>query len=97
MRKRPVQLGGEYQLWIDRDLASPHFHQFRLDMPVKRSVDLHHIEALSQKFQRMLFPALHARRIENPIPVAIGPASRTDANLPPRFHGTLAKKYRLAG
>jgi len=45
------------------------------------SVDLGGIEKTRQIFQRMLFAALHARGIENPVPVFVRPASRTDADV----------------
>src|SRR5580700_58827 len=88
MGKRAMQFRGEHKLRIDRDLTHPKLGQFGLDVPVKRGIDLDHIETLRQKFQRMALPALHARRIKDAVPIFIAPTGRTDANLRECVHGS---------
>src|SRR5579872_6133085 len=84
-----MQLGGEHKLRIDRDFAHPKLHQLRLDVSIKRSVDLHHIKALRQKFQPMLFAPRHSRRIENSLPILVSPSGRANANLARCVHGNV--------
>src|SRR5271154_6460339 len=68
-------------------LRTPKLGQLRLDVPVKRRVDLDHIETLRQKFEGMAFPALHTRRIKDSVPIFIAPTGRADANLGECVHG----------
>ena len=79
--ERTMQLGGEHEIWIHRlGLPRPQLGQVRLDVSVKRSVDLHHVKAARQDFQRMLLAVLHSRRIENSLPVFVRPAGSANAD-----------------
>src|SRR5882762_516026 len=52
---------------------------------------------MRQVFQRMQLAALHLRRIENSLPVLVGPPGGADANLGRAFHKRPAKwRERLA-
>ncbi len=77
-----MQFGGERELGIHRfGGANPQLGQVRLDVSVERSVDLDHVEAARQNLQRVLFAVLHARRIEDAVPVLVRPAGSADADL----------------
>src|SRR5438132_5469557 len=87
MRKRTMQFGGEHKISIHcKRLARPHLRQLRLDVPVKRSIDLYQIKALCQIFQRMFPSPLHPRRVKHTFPILIGPPGSADADLRRRFH-----------
>jgi hypothetical protein len=92
-----MQFRGEHEPGIEGNFAHPQPGQFRLDVSVKRSVDLDHIEALGQELERVLLPALHSGGIENSIPVFLTPSGGADADLPRCVHGMRVQRYELAG
>ena len=81
-----MQLGGEDEIRIERNLTQPDPGQFRPDVSVKRSIDLHHIEKVRQVFQRMDLLAQYFRRIKHVVPIFIGPPGRADANMRHVWH-----------
>src|SRR5438132_5288996 len=87
MCKRTMQFRSEHKISIHCErLARPHLRQLRLDVPIKRRINLHQIEALRQIFQRMFPSTLHPRRIKHPFPILIRPPSSTDTDLRRYFH-----------
>ena len=76
------KLGGEEEARIySCYLAAPEFGQLGLDGSVERCVDFSGIEKAGEIFKGMLFAKLHSRRIENAIPVFIGPACGAEADV----------------
>src|SRR5581483_2150431 len=89
MRKRTMQLCRKDEVRIYGGYpARPQLRHLGLDVPVKRGVDLDHVEALRHVVQGMLLAYAHARRIEHTLPVLVRPAGGTNANLVFRAHGT---------
>jgi hypothetical protein len=67
-----MQLGREKEVGIHLGHnARPQLGNLRLDVTVKRGVDLDHVEAARHQFQRMLLPARHPRWIEDAFPVLV--------------------------
>src|SRR5208337_1768992 len=82
MREGSIKLGRKQKLRIHgRDFAAPELRQFRLERSIERSVDLRGVEKARQIFQRMHLAALHARRIEDAVPVFVRPPRCADADL----------------
>src|SRR5581483_3998900 len=78
MRESLVQLSGEKEVRIYRRcLAGPELADLRLDVPVKRCVDLDHLEILRQIFHWMLF-SFQLLGIDNSLPVLVGKSSDPD-------------------
>src|ERR1700746_976362 len=80
MRKRPVQLRGEYEIRIGRNLPYPELRQFGFDVPVKRSIDLDHVEEVGEVLEGVDLLSGDFRRVEDALPVLVGPSGHTDAN-----------------
>src|SRR5271157_736648 len=80
MGERPVELGREHELRIHRPrFAAPQLAPLRLDVAVKRRIDLQHIDIARQVLHRML-RLLELRRIDDALPVLIRPSSRADVD-----------------
>ncbi len=76
MRESAVQFCREPEIGIHaRGHAAPLFPHSRLDMPVKRGVDLDQIEELRQIFDSGV---RFERVVNNPLPVLIRPAGHAD-------------------
>ena len=69
-----------------RNFAAPQAAKLGLDVPVKRSVDLDHVEKPRQIFQGVQFVASDFGRVKNPVPVFVRPAGSSNANLVGRLH-----------
>ena len=81
MGEGAVEFGCEKEIRIDcGHFAAPELAPLRLQGAVKRSVDLGGVEETRQIFQRMLLAVLHARGIENSVPVFVRPSSGADAD-----------------
>src|SRR6266849_2194523 len=97
MGKRAVQLGGEDEARIDVvGDPRPELCQFGLDVSVKRSVDFDRIEAAGNQFQRMPLPALHSGRVEDALPVLVGPSGRAHADVTRLGHPFILSRYAPA-
>src|ERR1700730_8197248 len=87
MGEGAVQLSREYKGRIHRlGRANPQLGQMRLDVSVERSVDFHHVKTSRHHVQRMLLAVLHPRRVEDSLPVFVGPAGGTDADFWESIH-----------
>src|SRR5581483_613667 len=87
MRESLVQLGGEKEIRIYRlCLTGPELADLRLDVPVKRCVNLDHVEVLRQIFHRMLF-SFQLLGIDNSLPVLVGKSG--DADMEGLCHGDI--------
>src|SRR5271154_6104081 len=82
MSEGAMQLGGEHELRIDFIRAAhPEAGDLRFDVSVERRIDFYHVETAGEDFQGMLFAALHSGRVEDALPVFVGPAGGAHANL----------------
>src|ERR1700737_363649 len=87
MGEGAVQLSREYKGRIHRlGGANPQLGQMRFDVSVERSVDFHHVKTSRHHVQRMLLAVLHPRRIEDSLPVFVGPAGGTDTDFWQSIH-----------
>src|SRR5258708_668135 len=87
MSERPMQLGGENKVRIDvLGDARPQLCQYGLDVSEERSIDLDGVETARNQFQRMLLPAMHSGRVEDAVPVLVGPPGRAHADLGAGIH-----------
>src|SRR5881628_499238 len=80
MGKGAMQFRGEHEFRIHRGRPMhPELGYVWLDVSVKRSIDLDHVEALRQQIKGMLLAMLHPRGIQNSLPIFVRPASRANA------------------
>src|ERR1700678_2795949 len=97
MGERSVKLRGEKKIGIDRRcFARPQATEFWTYVPVKRGVDFDDVKQSCQKFDGMYLLARHFRRIQNPVPVFVGPAGSPDADSRSMFHTGGPDARRLA-
>src|SRR5690348_16794789 len=93
MRKGAVQLCRKNKITIHaRGHAAPLFSYCRLDVTVKRRVDLDQIEKVRQIFNA--FARLERRRVDNSLPILIRPARHADFDLAAGVHVLDCTEFR---